>query len=131
MKTVRGRTGWLAGLGLALAALVSAPALEAQTTKLPSTLRYGSGLMDIPVASVLPHLTVTGTYSGLFMDLGRTLEIDGGGNGVGFGTGYDKFYSDASVAVGLFDRAEFGLSVQSLNDAAAGGNVWGLFGRVQ
>jgi len=131
MKTVRGRTGWLAGLGLGLAALVSAPALEAQTTNSPSTLRYGSGLMDIPVASVLPHLTVTGTYSGFFMDLGRTLEIDGGGNGVGLGTGYDKFYSDASVAVGLFDRAEFGLSVQSLNDAAAGSNVWGLFGRVQ
>jgi hypothetical protein len=129
MKTVRGRTGWLAGL--AVAALVSAPALEAQTTTLPSTLRYGSGLMDIPVASVLPHMTITGTYSGFFMDLGRSLEVDAGGNGVGFGAGVDKFFADASVAVGLFDRAEFGMSLQSLNDANAGGNIWGLFGRVQ
>ncbi len=125
----RSRIGWMAGL--AFAAFVLAPALQAQTTTQPSTLRYGSGMMDIPVASVLPHLTITGTYSGFFMSLDQTLEIDGGGDAVGFGAGYEKFYQDASMAVGLFDRAEVGASIQSLNSTTAGGNVWGLFGRVQ
>lgn len=127
MKT---RFGRLAG-GIAIAAFLTAPALQAQTTTMPSTLRYGSGLLDIPVASVLPHLTITGTFSGFFMDLDRRVEIDGSGSPVGFGGGVDKFYQDASVSVGLFDRAEFGASLQSLNDANAGSNMWGLFGRLQ
>ena len=127
MKT---RFGRLAG-GVALAALLAAPALQAQTTTMPSTLRYGSGLMDIPVASVLPHLAITGTFSGFFMDLDRTLEIDGSGNAVGFGPASDKFYQDASVTVGIFDRMEIGTTIQSLNDATAGSNIWGLFGRFQ
>jgi hypothetical protein len=129
MKKARGLSTSLTGL--VLAGLVAAPALEAQTTTMPSTLRYGSGFMDIPVASVLPHMAITGTYSGFFMDLGRTVQIDASGEAIGFGGPVDDFYSDASVAVGLFDRAEFGASLQSFNDAAAGGNVWGLFGRVQ
>ena len=129
MKTVRGRTGTLSGL--VLAALLAAPALEAQTTTMPSTLRYGSGLMDIPVASVLPHMAIIHTYSGFFMDLDRTLEIDGSGDAIGFGGALDKFYSDASVAIGLFDRVEVGATLQSFNDASSGGNVWGLFGRAQ
>lgn len=129
MKTVLGRTGWFAGLALAMAFV--APALAAQSTTMPSTLRYGSGLMDIPVASVLPHMTITGTYSGFFMDLGRTLEIDASGDPVAFGAGVDKFYSDASLAVGLFNRVELGATLQSFNAAASGGNQWGIFGRVQ
>ena len=129
MKTVLGRTGWFAGLALAMAFV--APALAAQSTTMPSTLRYGSGLMDIPVASVLPHMTITGTYSGFFMDLGRTLEIDASGDPVAFGAGVDKFYSDASLAVGLFNRVELGATLQSFNAAASGGNQWGVFGRVQ
>lgn len=129
MKMVRGRTGWLGGL--ALAAFLTAPAIAAQTTTMPSTLRYGSGLMDTPVASVLPHMTITGTYSGFFMDLGRSLEINASGDPIGFGAGVDQFYSDGSLAIGLFDRAELGASLQSVNDAAAGGNMWGIFGRVQ
>ena len=106
MKTVWGRTGWLAGL--ALSTFLSASALAAQSTTMPSTLRYGSGLMDIPVASVLPHMTITGTFSGFFMDLGRTLEIDASGDPIAFGGPVDKFYSDTSLAIGLFDRAELG-----------------------
>lgn len=127
MKT---RFGRLAAV-FALAALLTAPALQAQTTTMPSTLRYGSGLMDIPVSSVMPHLSFTGTFSGFFMDLDRTLEIDGSGNAIGFGPAVDKFYQDASVAVGLFDRLEVGASIQSLNEANAGSNMWGLFGRLQ
>jgi hypothetical protein len=87
--------------------------------------------MDIPVASVLPHMTITGTYSGFFMDLGRSLEIDANGNPIAYGGEVDKFYSDASLAVGLFDRAELGATLQSFNAATAGGNQWGFFGRLQ
>ncbi len=129
MNTVVKRAGKPAVMMFAWLAL--APAAWAQTTTMPSTLRYGSGLMDIPVASVLPHLTITGTYSGFFMSLDRRVEIDGSGSPIGFGSGVDKFYSDASVAVGLMDRVEVGATVQSLNDANAGGNMWGVFGRVQ
>jgi hypothetical protein len=76
-------------------------------------------------------MTITGTYSGFFMDLGRSLEINASGDPIGFGAGVDQFYSDGSLAIGLFDRAELGASLQSVNDAAAGGNMWGIFGRVQ
>ena len=130
MKTVRSRTGGVTGL-LAVAALLAAPALQAQTTTMPSTLRYGSGLMDIPVASVLPHLAITGTFSGFFVETDGTLIVDGTGNAIGVATpGTDQFFADASVAVGLFDRLEVGGTLQSLNDAGAGGEVWGLFGRL-
>lgn len=130
MKTVRSGAAQLAGL--ALAALLAAPALHAQTTTMPSTLRYGSGLLDIPVSSVLPHMAITGTYSGFFLEMGRTVDINAAGNTIGFGPGTDsKFFSDASVALGLFDRVEVGATIQSLNDAGAGGNVWGAFGRVE
>lgn len=129
MKTVRKGAAPLAGL--ALAALLAAPALQAQTTTMPSTLRYGSGLLDIPVASVLPHMAITGTYSGFFLGLNRTVDINAAGDIIGFAGGRDdKWYSDASVAMGLFDRVEVGTTIQSLNDAGAGGNIWGLFGRV-
>lgn len=129
MKTVRSGAARFAGF--ALAALLAAPALQAQTTTMPSTLRYGSGLMDIPVASVLPHMAITGTYSGFFMEMGRTVDINAAGDIIGYGLGTDrKFYSDASLALGLYDRAEVGATIQSLNDAGAGGNIWGLFGRV-
>jgi hypothetical protein len=129
MKTVRSGAARFAGL--ALAALLAAPALQAQTTTMPSTLRYGSGLLDIPVASVLPHMAITGTFSGFFMEMGRTVDINAAGDVIGYGPGTaSKFYSDASVALGLFDRVELGTTIQSLNDAASGGNMWGLFGRV-
>ena len=129
MNRVAGRAGRLGCL--ALATFLSAPALAAQTTTMPSTLRYGSGFMDIPVASVLPHMTITGTYSGFFLDLARSVQIDGSGNTIAFGGAVDSYSSDASLAVGLFDRLEVGTTLQSFNDATSGGNIWGLFGRVQ
>lgn len=129
MKTVRKGAARLAGL--ALVALLAAPAIQAQTTTMPSSLRYGSGLIDTPVASVLPHMAITGTYSGFFLGLDRTVDINGAGDIIGYGPGFDrKWFSNASVALGLFDRVELGTSIQSLNDANAGGNSWGLFGRV-
>lgn len=130
MNTVRSRIGRAVGV-VALAALVTAPGLRAQTTSMPSTLRYGSGLMDVPVASVLPHMAITGTYSGFFANLDRSLVIDNSGDVIDFGPAVDKFYNDGSVAIGLFDRAEVGATLQSFNDDNAGGNIWGLFGRFQ
>jgi len=130
MKTVRSGTAWIAGL--AMAALAAAPAIHAQTTTMPSSLRYGSGLLDIPVASVLPHMAITGTYSGFFLAMDRTVDINAAGDIIGYGPGRDrKWYSNASAALGLFDRVEVGTTIQSLNDANRGGNMWGLFGRVQ
>jgi len=132
MKT--GRCASARSWGPALAALgvlSVAPGLRAQTTTMPSTLRYGSGLMDIPVASVLPSMEMTATYSGFFVNLGRTAQIDAEGNPKGYGPGVKKRYSDASVALGLFNRAEVGTTIQSLNSGSRGGNMWGVFGRLQ
>jgi hypothetical protein len=121
----------LALSALGLAALALAPPLRAQGPSMPSTLRYGSGLLDVPVASVLPHMRVSGTYSGFFMNLGSRVELDADGSEVGLGPGVDRFFSDGSLTVGLFDRLEVGTSLQSLAEESSGGNVWGIFGRLR
>ena len=121
-------------LGSTLVALLLAgpvPPLAAQTPTMPSTLRYGSGLLDVPVASVLPHRMITGTVSGFFLSLDRRALLDETGSTVGTGPGVSGFFSDASIAAGLFDRAEAGISLQSFEDGASGGDVWGLFGRIR
>ncbi len=115
--------------GAAAAGAQTAP--TAQTPTMPSTLRYGSGLLDIPVSSVLPHMSGTATYSGFWVGLDRTVLVDGAGNAVGFGPASDAYHWDTSVAFGLFDRGEAGVSVQSLKGGDTGGDVWGLFGRVR
>lgn len=115
-----------------LVALASAPAVAAQQTpSMPSTLRYGSGLLDIPVSSVLPHLQIQGTYSGFFVDTDRNAQVDPAGNQTGYGPGVDEYFSDASLAVGLFDRIETGISLQQFASESEGGDLWGLFGRVR
>ena len=122
------------GLGVCLTVAgvtLRTEAASAQTPTMPSTLRFGSGLIDIPVSSVLPHLTITGTLSGFFSEIGRRVEIDESGSPSGFGSGRDEFYSDGSVAIGLFDRAEAGVTLQSFGAPDSGGNMWGLFGRVR
>jgi hypothetical protein len=124
----RGARRWIPVVG-ALAA--SGAAAGAQTPTMPSTLRYGSGLIDVPVSSVLPHMHTTATWSGFFSDIGRRVEVDASGRPSGFGPGRGEFYSDGSVAVGLFDRAEAGVTVHQLAGEEEGGNVWGLFGRVR
>ncbi len=130
MKMLRSGTPRVAWI--LFAAFLAAPALQAQTTTMPSTLRYGSGLLDVPVASVLPHLAITGTFSGFFVNLDNRLLINDAGGAVGTDPdGVEKFYHDMSLAVGLFDRVEVGATVQSINDTNAGGNIWGIFGRLQ
>jgi hypothetical protein len=98
---------------------------------MPSTLRYGSGLLDIPVSSVLRHLEIQGTYSGFFVDTDRDVQVDQAGAPTGHGPGVNDYFSDASLAVGLFDRIETGVSLQQFGGEADGGDVWGLFGRVR
>ncbi|HUF75575.1 MAG TPA: hypothetical protein VMM35_04820 [Longimicrobiales bacterium] len=98
---------------------------------MPSTLRYGSGLLDVPVSSVLPHLHVTGTLSGFWVSLDRRVEVGPFGEETGFSGPVSELYTDGSLAVGLFDRVETGISLQALGDESSGGNIWGLFGRVR
>ena len=122
----------LAGLVLlALATVILVTPSSAQTPTMPSTQRYGSGLLDIPVSSVRPHLTVTTTFSGFWTSIGRRILVDEAGQPAGFGPARSDFFGDVSTSVGLFDRAEAGVAIQSLNNADEGGDIWGLFGRVR
>jgi hypothetical protein len=114
-----------------LATLAGGAAAQNATPTMPSTLRYGSGLLDIPVSSVLPHMAGTATYSGFWAGLDRTVLVDGAGNAVGFGPAASAYHWDTSLAFGLFNRGEAGVSLQSLKGSEVGGDVWGLFGRVR
>ena len=120
-------------VGAALAVAITAFAGEqvAAQTSMPSTLRHGSGYLDNPAASALPHMAFQATYSGFWVNLDRTVLTDAAGNATGYGPGMDQFFGDASLSLGLFDRAEIGASVLSLNDDAAGGNLFGFYGRLQ
>ena len=118
MKTVRKGVGWPPALLFAAILGVSASEAVAQGTMMPSTLRYGSGYMDVPSASVIPHLAVLGTFSGLWIDTDQTLLVDDLGNTVGIDTeGREDFFGNASITLGLFDRVEVGASLQSFNDS--------------
>ena len=110
--------------------LAAGQALEAQSFRAPSTLRYGSGLLNVPVASVLPHFAITGTYSGFTASVPEFVIVDPNGDFITAGQPYEKWLSDASVTVGLFDRVEIGATIQHLAAADEGGNIMGGFGRV-
>ena len=120
------RSGALAVLGLLFLVQPASP----QNVRMPSTLRYGSGLLDIPVASVLPHMTFTATYSGFTASIPDFVIVDPMGNFITVGPSYEKWLSDASVAIGLFDRVELGASLQHFAAAEDGGNLFGGFARV-
>lgn len=115
----------------ALAAGGAADALAQAATTMPSTLRYGSGLFDVPVATVLPHLTVTGTYSGFRVSVDRSVVTDGSGRPTGFGEPSRRWMSDGSVAVGILNFVELGATFQSFGGSASGGTVAGGFGRLR
>ena len=115
--------------GLPLA-LIVASSVAAQTTKVPSTLRHGSGLMDIPVAGVLADRALTLTYSGFWTSNDTDVTTDLSGNITGTEAFPGGWNSDLAVARGLFDLLEFGVSIQSLSDPEEGGNLWGAFGRL-
>ena len=96
---------------------------------MPSSLRYGSGLLDIPVASVLSHLDVVGTYSGFRISVDGIIVLDRHGREVHRGGRYDKWNSDAAIAIGLFDRVEVGATMQHFDSEEHGGNMLGGFAR--
>lgn len=123
-------TGFGTGIPLALALMVSAQAVTAQSLRMPTTLRYGSGLLDIPVASVLAHGAVSLSYSGFKLSTERTIMLDRAGRVAGHKDGTDKWLSDAALAIGLFNRVELGASIQHFDEEANGGNMFGGFARV-
>ncbi len=96
---------------------------------MPSSLRYGSGLLDIPVASVLPHLTVVGSYSGFRLSFDRVIVLDRDGTEVYRGDRHHRWNSDGSFAIGLFDRIELGATIQHYDSEENGGNMLGGFAR--
>ena len=118
-------------LGATVAFALATGDVLAQAPSMPSTLRYGSGLLDIPVSSVLPHMEIKGTVSGFWVGLDRRVEVGAFGDETGYGGPVDELYTDGALAIGLFDRIEVGTSLQSFGDASSGGNVWGLFGRAR
>jgi hypothetical protein len=130
MEIVRSRTGWLSGLLVAVVLGGSAPAVTAQTTMMGSTLRYGSGYLDVPSASVLPHLALLGTFSGFWVNTDQSFLVNELGQTTGFGPGVSDFKADGSVTLGLYDRVEVGATFQSFNDADKGGNMVGAFGQL-
>ena len=97
---------------------------------MPSTLRYGSGLLDVPVASVLPHMAIVGTYSGFRVSVSQTILLNRKGRMTGTGEAYEKWVSDGSFAIGLFDRVELGATIQHVDAKEDGGNMLGGFARV-
>jgi hypothetical protein len=90
-----------------IAAQVSPPPTD-QNTKIPNTLRYGTGHIDVPSASVLPHLVPTATFSTFRAGIGMD------------GVRRREWMTDGSLAVGLFGRAEAGLTFQDLGGGDAG-----------
>ena len=130
MKILRCRTRWIWAF---VASFSLAAPLAAQTTKMPSTPRWGAGHVDVPSAAVLPHLAVVGTASGFWVDLDNNLAVSEQGWVSGTSGPFEEFYADASMALGLFNRVELGVVIQSLNDGDAGegtGTLAGGFGQL-
>ena len=101
-----------------LVSLLAASSLSAQLRPVapPTTLRYGSGHLDVPSALVLPHLTVVGGLSGFSVPDGTPDPLEG-------------WVWDGSLTLGLFHRAEVGLTLQSFAPPEDGGSVVGVHGR--
>lgn len=114
----------------ALGVALLAPETSAQSSS--STLRWGSGILDIPVASVLPHMAIVGTYSGFGLTTEHRLVVNGAGEVIReiTGEGYDRWLQDGSVAIGLFDRLELGATIQHYDAPEEGGNLLGGFARL-
>ncbi|MDE2762931.1 MAG: hypothetical protein OXQ94_00600 [Gemmatimonadota bacterium] len=131
-QPARRSRGFIHGLLTLLPALtLLVPAGTAQTVgTMPGTLRYGSGLLDIPVASVLPHMAFTATWSGFRVSVAETVVPDDPGATVPPDRRFERWFSDGSLALGLFGRLEVGTSLQHFAGADRGGKVLGTFGRL-
>lgn len=124
------RNGWLVGATVTALALVGTGTAAAQGGSAPNTLRYGTGLFDIPVASVAPHMAIFATYSGFQVKTDQTITVGSDGRIIGTGPEDSFWAQDASVGIGLFDRIELGATFQNFADADAGGTMAGGFGKV-
>lgn len=118
------------GVAAVLVLAVVVPRASSQSSKMPSTLRYGSGLIDVPAASVLPHLAVSGTYSGFGLSVSDRLVVNRAGEVIATDGPFEKWLSDGSIALGLFDMAELGVTIQHYDDANEGGDLLGAFARL-
>lgn len=131
MKGRSNKARWILAFIVALVCVAQVQPLDGQSTKMSSTLRYGSGFFNVPAASTLPHMAITGTYSGFGISVNERVFISQRGIEKGRLAGeWSQWSQDASVAIGLFDRVEVGASFQNFADAENGGNMIGGFGRV-
>lgn len=131
MKTRANPGRWVPVLMAVLAGVAQVPPLQGQSTRMPSTLRYGSGFFNVPAASTLPHMAITATYSGFGIDLNDRVIISGTGLESGrLAEPLSQWSQDGAVAIGLFDRVELGATFQNFADADNGGNMVGGFGRI-
>ena len=124
--------GLRVGASAALAILLPGQAATAQDFRMPGTLRYGSGLLDIPVAWVLPHMAITGTYSGFSVSVDEPVLVKPDGTELTgkFGDPVSKWVSDGAIAIGLMNRVELGASIQHFDSQENGGNMLGGFARI-
>ncbi|MCY3944185.1 MAG: OmpA family protein [Gemmatimonadetes bacterium] len=120
-------------VGVAVAALVvlSQP-VAAQSFRMPSTLRYGSGLIDVPVAWVLPHMGVTGTFSAMALSSENPVVLNSEGEPLTKTDPeeFSKTVMDGSIAIGIMNRLELGASIQHFAPEEDGGNMLGAFARL-
>jgi len=116
-------------VGVAWAALCPRPA-TAQSPPFSNTLRWGTGYLDVPAATVLPSLGFRLGFSGFRVPGGASPLVDDNGRASGSGRRDATLHGDATLSLGLWDRLELGTSLQSFNDDQDGGNLVGLFGRI-
>ena len=120
-------------VGVAVAALmVLSQSAAAQSFRMPSTLRYGSGLIDVPTAWVLPHMGVTGTFSATALSSDEPVVLNSDGDPLKK-TDVDPFSKtvvDGSIAIGIMNRLELGASIQHFAPEEDGGNMLGAFARL-
>ena len=120
-------------VGVAVAALmILSQSTAAQSFRMPSTLRYGSGLIDVPVAWVLPHMAVTGTLSAMALSSDNPVVLNSDGVQLEKTDveAFSKTVADGSIAIGITNRLELGASIQHFAPEEDGGNMLGAFARL-
>ena len=129
IPTLRVRRILGAGALAGWAGLLSPASSVAQLPASPS-LRWGSGYLDVPTASVLPGSGVRAAFSGFWSSVPAPPEVDGTGAVTGTAPSRDAFHGDLSLSLGLLARVELGMSLQSFQGEEEGGHLWGAFGKL-
>lgn len=112
--------------GVLLAIGVAGPA----TAQLPASpsLRWGSGYLDVPTAVILPSSGLRTAFSGFWSSVPSRPLVDETGAVIGEGPPVEGFHGDLALSLGLLDRVELGMSLQSFQAEEEGGALWGAFG---